>query len=64
MSWGPKEGALASNVFKENSGAGLPTKGEGISFGSRFKPTAKNTSKPMKKARGIKNFFTLNSSNA
>jgi len=55
---GPNFAALASSVFKENAGAGLPTKGEGISRGSRFKPTARKITRPKNSPKGIKNFFT------
>jgi hypothetical protein len=51
-------GALASSVSKEKAGAGLPIKGDGISLGSRFKPTARKMTRPKKNPRGIKNFFT------
>jgi hypothetical protein len=57
MSCGPNEAALRSKVGKANAGAGLPTKGEGISCGLRVKPTARKPTKTKNSPRGIKNFF-------
>ncbi len=45
------------SVGKLKSGAALLMSGEGISRGSRFKPTAKNTTKPKNKNKGMRNFF-------
>jgi hypothetical protein len=48
---------VTTKVGKLKAGAGLFTKGEGISRGSRFKPTAKNTTKAAKAMSGNKELF-------
>jgi hypothetical protein len=44
-------------VLNEKSGAGLPSKGDGISCGLRLSPMARKATNTKKIPSGIKNFF-------